>query len=355
MREIFKMIGTLGLISMLSACGHNDKKVDEEPISTNVPPSTSGATLPNCIIKENLAKTHTRITVHMVCKDGDIVIDSASVTLDNVVKNIEYSDVSINDYVGFENLNPDTKYTATYLVIVGGESLEGSLDIRTKNVTLVTSSNIRHNGTTYGLVTSPHTSRVWLDRNLGASQVCTAVNDASCYGNYYQWGRNEDGHQNSVTPNSNVLSNNIYNVGHTSFIINLAAPHDWANIDPTGVLREANWSSIDGSSVCPIGFRVPTRVELRDETTSAVTIGGSTQVVSNQTAFTNFLKIPSSGIRAGNTALSGVQSIGTRGDLWTVTAAGGTSFSFGATSAPSAQVTNFGTRSYGRPVRCIQN
>jgi hypothetical protein len=51
------------------------------------------------------------------------------------------------------------------------------------------------NGLTYGLVLSPDTGRVWLDRNLGASQVCTSVTDTACYGDLYQWGRAKDGHE----------------------------------------------------------------------------------------------------------------------------------------------------------------
>jgi len=55
-------------------------------------------------------------------------------------------------------------------------------------------------GVTYGTVTSPYTGRVWLDGNLGASQVCTAYNDSTCYGDYYQWGRGTDGHEKITNP-----------------------------------------------------------------------------------------------------------------------------------------------------------
>jgi hypothetical protein len=34
---------------------------------------------------------------------------------------------------------------------------------------------------------------VWLDRNLGATQVATKVDDSAAYGDYYQWGRAKDG------------------------------------------------------------------------------------------------------------------------------------------------------------------
>ena len=67
--------------------------------------------------------------------------------------------------------------------------------------TPTTDGTISHNGKSYGTVTSSYTGKVWLDRNLGASQVCTALDDTACYGDYYQWGR-------SVVPN---LLTNEYN------------------------------------------------------------------------------------------------------------------------------------------------
>ncbi len=34
---------------------------------------------------------------------------------------------------------------------------------------------------------------IWMDRNLGASQVATAIKDDKSYGYYYQWGRGTAG------------------------------------------------------------------------------------------------------------------------------------------------------------------
>ena len=53
-----------------------------------------------------------------------------------------------------------------------------------------------HHGIKYKKITSPHTGRLWLDQNIGASQVCTSFVDSLCYGDYFQWGRNADGHEN---------------------------------------------------------------------------------------------------------------------------------------------------------------
>ncbi|MGV6830373.1 MAG: hypothetical protein ACWA5P_02275 [bacterium] len=78
---------------------------------------------------------------------------------------------------------------------------------------LLDDSTITHNGITYGLVTSPYTAHVWLDRNLGASRVCTAFDDMACFGDYYQWGRNTDGHKKSGSTTTTTLATYINSVG----------------------------------------------------------------------------------------------------------------------------------------------
>ena len=205
--------------------------------------------------------------------------------------------------------------------------------------------SVAHNGTTYESVVSPFTGKVWLSKNLGASQVCTVFNDSNCYGDYYQWGRAHDGHQNSGSGTTATLANDINNVGHGNFITNIS---DWADtgIDDNASLRTVNRSKIDGSSICPVGYRVPTYIELENETMSA-----STAVTNNTDAFNNFLKLPSAGSRyylngymippgtfvslASNSAPNGSRASG---------------FVFDTDSAQGSQ----GHRANGSSIRCIQ-
>ena len=160
------------------------------------------------------------------------------------------------------------------------------VDEKEEPITLV------HHGFEYSTVTSPYTGRVWLDRNLGASQVCTALNDTKCYGDYYQWGRNADGHEKILnTSTTETRANNIENVGHNKFIVNPDWNNDdWVNIDSNGSLRQTQWSLTDGTSVCPKGYRVPTITELKLETLDS-------GIDTNVKAFDSFLKIPSAGNR----------------------------------------------------------
>ncbi|MDO5968527.1 hypothetical protein Q4Q35_01790, partial [Flavivirga aquimarina] len=48
-------------------------------------------------------------------------------------------------------------------------------------------------------ITSSATGKIWMDRNLGASQVATSSNDADAYGDLYQWGRAADGHESRTS------------------------------------------------------------------------------------------------------------------------------------------------------------
>ena len=204
---------------------------------------------------------------------------------------------------------------------------------------------ITHNGTEYDTVTSPFTGKVWLDRNLGAARACIAFNDTACYGDYYQWGRNFDGHQDSLSGTTATLALDVGNAGSSDFII--GSP-DWApGPDLSGALRFANWSKSDGSSVCPVGFRVPTITELKDET-----IDAAAAVTNNTDAFNNFLKVPSAGGRDATTGVMGAE--GVMGLMWTSTTAGIGAQAIRFHSA-SATIVPTNLRAVGVSVRCIQN
>ena len=207
----------------------------------------------------------------------------------------------------------------------------------------VKTKGILKNGVTYETVKSPFTGKLWLDRNLGASQVCSRLDDKACYGNYYQWGRNHDGHQESNSPRTRVRAKKINKAG-TKFIKN---SEEWSAVDHNGAARASNWSAIDGSSICPIGYRVPTNAELAAETTAA------NSAVSNKTdAFKNFLKLPSAGYRYSYNGDKDNQI--SYGFVWTTSAVGSDeakNLQFDAYDAVSKE----SYRAFGFSVRCIKN
>jgi len=139
---------------------------------------------------------------------------------------------------------------------------------------------------TYGTVES--SGKCWLDRNLGASQVATSSTDANAYGDLFQWGRRDDGHQNR---NSTVTSSisNIDQPLHGDFIRNQNAPYDWRS-PQNGNL----WQGVNGiNNPCPAGWRVPTQQEWNTERSS-----WANQKTADD-AFNSPLKLTIGGTRSG--------------------------------------------------------
>ncbi len=190
----------------------------------------------------------------------------------------------------------------------------------------------------YKIIISPYTNKKWLDRNLGASRVCTSYNDKKCYGDYFQWGRRADGHEKKNSNLASTLSSSDY-PNHSKFI-KAPSPYDW-RIGQNNNL----WQSVSGkSNACPKDFRVPKISELLAETTK--------QGVKNQKdAYNNFLKLPSAGYRFYGSASLLYQ--GSEGRVWS-----------SSVSGSNSQVLYFGlydsdTSRYGRAngvsVRCVKD
>jgi len=239
-------------------------------------------------IKEGVPLTDAMLTVHVQCNGGNVKISEAFVNIGGNVLPVTISldKLSINDYIGFRNLQEDKSYIVKLEVISGDTVITEKMTIKTKQPT-----SIIHNGTLYNFVTSPHTGRIWLDRNLGATQVCTSFNDTACYGDYYQWGRDFDGHESKTTGDTTIRMTNINNVGSDFVYQNW----DWVEngVDTDGSLRSAKWQKTDGSSVCPVGYYVPTIAELAAET---IAQGMTTK----EEAFASFLKLPAAGYHDGD-------------------------------------------------------
>jgi hypothetical protein len=95
-------------------------------------------------------------------------------------------------------------------------------------------------GLTYGYAYNPTTQRVWLDRNLGATQVATSSTDSNAYGWLYQWGRATDGHQIRTSVTTPTLSSTDQPINN-NFIITSITPDDWRNPQNNNL-----WQGVDG-------------------------------------------------------------------------------------------------------------
>jgi uncharacterized protein (TIGR02145 family) len=210
----------------------------------------------------------------------------------------------------------------------------------------------------YGQVTSAG-GRIWLDRNLGASQVATSSTDVNAYGDYYQWGRPADGHQmqhrlnfnnsgvtdvrssTSVPPNSLWIQSN-----HAS--------NDWL-ITPDNTL----WTGANPTNnVCPVGFRIPTTGEWDTEKNSwsSQNINGGfasplkLTMPGMLTSFTNFNQ--SAWTAKGSYGQYLTQSAYTQNP--NIPARLGGAVYFGINSSGTWNDDNY-TKMHGMTVRCIMN
>jgi len=213
----------------------------------------------------------------------------------------------------------------------------------------VITSCLTFDGLQYCPVQSPHTAKIWLDRNLGASKVCTGdVNDTNCFGDYYQWGRLADGHEKVNSTISDMLALSI-DTSDGLFITPSALPYDWVDtavhVDDNGSARSERWRLTDGSSVCPPGYRVPSAAELKAELFSS-----DNNISNNADALNSFLKLPSPGYRYFKDGTLVDQ--GAFGALWTSDAAGDLSsdVEFNTTAASITST----VRALGQSVRCIK-
>jgi uncharacterized protein (TIGR02145 family) len=123
------------------------------------------------------------------------------------------------------------------------------------------------NGLEYEVVVYSSTGRAWLDRNLGASRVATKENDSEAYGDYYQWGRAADGHEDKDSSETETLSGDI-TPDHSKFIKrDDYSDYDWTKngVDDSGSKRVSAWADAGENDICPFSFEVPTNADWQAE------------------------------------------------------------------------------------------
>jgi uncharacterized protein (TIGR02145 family) len=201
----------------------------------------------------------------------------------------------------------------------------------------VTTISYRDTETVIVEVTSA-TGRIWMDRNLGATQVATSSQDAAAYGHLYQWGRGADGHQIRNSTIIDLLSTSD-TPGNENFIKNsTAAPFDWRSPQNDNL-----WQDADGTNnPCPCGFRLPTEAEWLAERAK----WSSTNAAG---AFASPLKLTMGGYRGNSGLFSNVNS---RGFYYSSTVSG-TSVRYIRFSSSVAEMLQ-AARSSGFTVRCIK-
>ena len=183
------------------------------------------------------------------------------------------------------------------------------------------------------------TGKIWMDRNLGASQVATSSTDAASYGDLYQWGRGTDGHQIRTSGTTTTLSTTDA-PGNGDFILEPNSPYDWRSPKNDNL-----WQGVSGvNNPCPTGYRIPTEAEWVAERLSWSTNNALG-------AFASPLKLPMAGYR--DYSNGSLYDVGTFVFYWssTVSSTLARVLLFGSGTAD----VNTATRAYGFSVRCLKD
>jgi len=191
---------------------------------------------------------------------------------------------------------------------------------------------------TYGTVVSAN-DKCWLDRNLGATQVATSSTDVSAYGDLFQWGRLDDGHQVRTSPTTTTLSNSDV-PGHNMFIKAPNNPFDWRSPQNNNL-----WQGEGGTNnPCPDGYRLPTQAEWDTERASWNTNNAAG-------AFASPLKLPMAGYR--DYFGGSVDYEGSGGNYWSSTVSGVYAWFLGFYSDDALMYSYY--RALGFSVRCLKD
>jgi hypothetical protein len=232
---------------------------------------------------------------------------------------------------------PSTGGTASFALNIGGQSCVLSLTVSPYPAGSVFCAS---GPTAVVDVTNPTTGKIWMDRNLGASQAATSIGDANAFGDLYQWGRRSDGHQCRNSATTSTLSSTDQ-PAHGNFILTPNSPNDWRSPQNSNL-----WQGINGiNNPCPSGYRLPTESEFDSERLSW-------DPNDPAQAFTSVLKLTFTGWReSANGTFPFVGQIGT---YWCSTVNGTFSryLSIGAIASSSMGDLD---RAGGSSVRCIKN
>jgi len=196
---------------------------------------------------------------------------------------------------------------------------------------------------TYGSVNGGYNSGqyCWLDRNLGATAVATAINHVDGYGDLFQWGRLDDGHQTRTSGTTSTLSSNDV-PGHANFILAPNSPYDWRNPQ-----NAALWQGASGTNnPCPAGWRLPTETEFNNERTSW-------SQNNNSGAIASPLKLPAAGYRYTSFGFGTLGNVGSFGYYW-CSAVSVTYVQYLRFHSSDAEMGN-DYRATGMSVRCIKD
>jgi hypothetical protein len=186
----------------------------------------------------------------------------SSTGVQGLIATLSQEDLSVGDGILTYAISgtPQNSGTATFALNIDDESCNFAFNVGTSTYPLGTVHCNPNSPTVIAGVMHPNTGRIWMDRNLGATQAAANnLTNSAAFGDLYQWGRGADGHQCRNSPTTSVLSVSDQPLNN-SFII---SPSFWIWQTTPNVNL---WQGINGiNNPCPSGFRLPTSNELDQE------------------------------------------------------------------------------------------
>lgn len=215
--------------------------------------------------------------------------------------------------------------------------------------------NYRGQPTTYATVRGAD-GKIWLQQNLGSTKTAASLTDSDAYGDLFQWGRWDDGHQlrNSNLMASAPLPNNpaglsggnasFYSAGYNS------SSNFWSGGIPSDSWNAVNFSSANttnGADPCKsigLNWRLPTIDEID-------AVMAAENITEYNSALASNLKL----IPAGTKDYSGIFSPGTRLYLWSSSSSPYTGSGQHWYISQYSSLSNSAGRDSGMSVRCIKD
>ncbi|WP_312074880.1 T9SS type A sorting domain-containing protein [Chryseobacterium sp.] len=198
--------------------------------------------------------------------------------------------------------------------------------------------------------------KVWLQQNLGSTKTATSLTDADAYGDLFQWGRWDDGHQvrtsalsaTAPTPNNpsglNGGNTTFYSAGYMSssnFWSGGASSNSWSAENATAV------SATNGADPCKAlgtNWRMPTITEIDN-------VIAAENITENNSGLASNLKL----IPAGMKDYNGIYSPGTRLYLWSSSVSQDPGKAEHFYASQFSALSNTASRDAGMSVRCIKS
>ena len=191
---------------------------------------------------------------------------------------------------------------------------------------------------------------IWLQQNLGSSNVATALNDENSYGDLFQWGRWADGHQRR----NSVLSTTAPNPNNPTGILQGSENYfaSWWNTngetDTWNAVAPENVTASNGCDPCKAlgeGWQLPAAADW-----TAVVVTDTNPITNPASGFASFLKLPANGSRSSSGNFS---FVGARSYYWSRdrSNSGGRFLYIGTANA---NPTSGGPKTQGSGIRCIK-